>query len=127
MCVSSRGPVWLSSREDVLHEDVSGEVPEAGELTTWRGPEKEDTAASTVSTYHLPTTINHLPTTSTNQTHTPRLFGKLTVRNSAQVPLTQTSSLTLLSQVHKRNPIYHILILSLFLPQLSPRAQVRDE
>lgn len=51
--LSSCGLLWLLGWEVIIHEDVPGEVQEVGELPSWRGPQTEDRAASTiVSTTH---------------------------------------------------------------------------
>ncbi|KAM4603410.1 uncharacterized protein ACJ7VT_018129 isoform 2-T2 [Polymixia lowei] len=40
--------LWLPGWKDVVHEDVPGEVQEAGELATGRGPQTEDRAAYSI-------------------------------------------------------------------------------
>lgn len=50
-CLSSCWHLWLRGWEDVVHEDVPGEVQEFGELSSGRGPQTEDRTASVVSTH----------------------------------------------------------------------------
>lgn len=47
MCLSSCWLLWLPGWENVIHEDVPGEVQAVGELAPGRGPQTEDKGAST--------------------------------------------------------------------------------
>lgn len=47
-CLFSCWFLWLPGWENVVYEDVSGEVQEVGELSSGRSPQTEDRIVSTV-------------------------------------------------------------------------------
>lgn len=89
VCLSSCWLLWLPGRENVVHENVPGEVQEVGELPSGRGPQTEDRTASTiVSTSH--TWLWYYMFSSTNYSLTIFLFSTPVPRLLSQSWVTQT-------------------------------------